>query len=107
MSKLISERTGIQTVAAVVPRGDGLYDVNVQFNGLITNYKGVMGVVVGAVGETTIAAKYRTEWCYIVTRERGRERISTRDIRAVQSLVLSGNIDAGWNLFVSKTQRVQ
>lgn len=85
MSELLSEKTGIMTVAAVVPRGK-TYDIDVQFNGAVTNYKGVMGVVIGAVGETTRQAKYTTEWCYINTRELGRERILTRDVRQAQSL---------------------
>ena len=105
MSTQLSKQTGIVTIAAVLPRGD-VYDVNVTFNGDVTNYKGVMGVLVGAVGEATRQAKYKTEWCYINTRERGRERILTRDVRQAQSLALAGKFDAAWEHFESKKTTV-
>jgi hypothetical protein len=101
MSTLLSEQTGIVTVAVVVPRGK-TYDVKVQFNGPVTNYKGVMGVLIGAVGQTTRTAQYATEWCYITTRERGTERILTRDIREAQSLALASKFDESWKYFLSK-----
>ena len=98
MSTLISQQTGIVTVASVVPRGD-LYDVKVEFFGEVTNYKGVMGVVIGAVGQCTRESKYRTEWCHIITRERGTERILTKELRRTQKLVLDGHVDAAWRYF--------
>jgi hypothetical protein len=101
MSSLMSDQTGIVTVAAVLPRGN-VHDIDVRFNGPVTNYKGVMGVLVGAVGETTRRENYVTEWCYINTRKHGRERILTRDVRQTQSLVLAGKVDEAWNYFLSK-----
>jgi hypothetical protein len=73
----------------------------------VTNYKGVVGVLVGAVGETTRQSNYPTEWCYINTRERGRERILTRDVRHTQSFVLAGRIDEAWDYFLSKKVAVK
>ena len=99
MSQLISEQTGVPTVAGVVPRA-GIYDVDVQFMGPVTNYQGVMGVLIGAVGEATRQSSYTTEWCYITTQERGRERILTSDIRRVQSLALSRQLNEAWQVFV-------
>jgi hypothetical protein len=93
-------------VAAALPRGK-TYDIDVQFNGPVTNYKGVMGVLIGAVGETTRQSSYATEWCYINTRERGRERILTRDVRHAQSLALAGKFDAAWDYFVGKKAAVK
>ena len=106
MSSLLSLQTGVVTVAAVLPRGN-VYDIDVQFNGPINNYKGVMGVLIGAVGETTRRSNYTTEWCYINTPERGRERILTRDVRHAQSLALAGKVDEAWNYFVSKKTTVK
>jgi hypothetical protein len=101
MSRLLSERTGVVAVAAVLPRGE-VYDIDVRFNGPVTNYQGVMGVLIGAVGETTRQASYTTEWCYITTRERGRERILTRDIRQAQLLALARKFDEAWKYFESR-----
>ena len=101
MSQLLSERTGIVTIAAVLPRGD-THDIDVRFNGAVTNYKGVMGVLIGAVGETTRQASYKTEWCYITTREQGTEKILTSDVRCVQALALQQRFDESWDYFVSK-----
>jgi hypothetical protein len=106
MSSELSNRTGVPTVAAVIPRGK-VFDISVQFNGAVFNYKGVMGVLVGVVGETTRTAPYATEWCYITTRERGRERILTRDLREVQSMVLNGQVERAWDLFVAKTAQAR
>ena len=106
MSALLSEQTGIVTVAAVLPRGN-VHDIDVRFNGPVTNYKGVMGVLVGAVAETTRQSNYSTEWCYINTREQGRERILTSDIRQTQSLLLAGKIDEAWKYFLSKKATVK
>jgi hypothetical protein len=106
MSQLLSERTGIVTIAAVLPRGD-THDIDVQFNGAVTNYKGVMGVLIGAIGETTRRASYKTEWCYITTREQGTERILTSDVRRVQALALQQKLDESWDYFVSKKSHVR
>ena len=94
------------TVAAVLPRGD-TYDIDVTFNGPVTNYKGVMGLLIGAVGETTRQSRYTTEWCFINTRELGRERILTRDVRKVQALALEGKFDEAWSYFVTKKAAVK
>ena len=49
LTMLISRQTGIPTVAAVIPE-NGKYDIKIQFMGDITNYQGVMGVVIGGSG---------------------------------------------------------
>lgn len=104
MSNQISQQTGIPTVAAVVPRGQ-TYDVKVTFGAPVTNYKGVMGVVIGAVGEVTRTAKYPTQWCYISTPERGTERILTKDVQAVQSLALARRLDESWAYFLKQKHK--
>jgi hypothetical protein len=105
MSNQISQQTGIPTVAAVVPRGS-TYDVKVTFGAAVTNYKGVMGVVIGAVGQATRTAKYPTQWCYISSPERGTERILTKDIQQVQSLALAHRLDESWAYFLKQKHKV-
>ena len=103
LSSLITDKTGIPTVAAVVPSQEK-YDIDIVFMGPITNYQGVMGVVIGSVGQLTNQCSYRTNWCYIRTRERGVDRIKTADLRTAQKLALQGDLQRSWQHFLKKLE---
>ena len=106
MSNAISKQTGVPTIAAVRSRGE-VSDVEVRFGGPVKNYKGAMDSVVANVGATSKAASYKTEWCYILTRELGRERILISDVIHTLALGLAGKKEEAWTYFESKKQRVK
>lgn len=99
MSMVLS-RTGIPTIVTLHPTNEG-YDVNVFFMGSITNYQGVMGAVIGAVGECTRRSSYKTNYCYIVSSNLKTERIKTYYLRKAQKYGLEGDIERTWSIFVN------
>jgi hypothetical protein len=101
MSNEITKRTGVVALAAVRPR-DKVFDIEIRFGGPLKDYKSAMGAVVAAVGTSSKQASYTTEWCYILTHERGRERILVSDVRQTHSLALDGKQAEAWTYFDGK-----
>lgn len=101
VSEILSNRTGVPTVVTIHPSkefGYG-YEINVRFLGEVYNYKGVMGALIGAVGESTRQSVYKTHYCYISCSNRKSERILTTYIRKAQRLALAGDYDESWRVF--------
>jgi hypothetical protein len=106
MSNVITKRTGVATLAQVRARGD-VHDIEVRFGGPLKDYRGGMNALVAAVATSSKKAPYKTDWCYIVTHEVGRERILVSDLIYTQELGLEGKRDEAWTYFESKKERVK